>query len=138
MLFRPMALALAAGSVFAANATRASALVCSGERNSTFYQVEHGRVLHVNLADYRQGRRTHVAGADPVSFRALAPSECFAGYAADKNAVYYEGVKIVGADPQSFRTIRDNYAPHLEWYAMDRERWYGAGAPLASRRGGEK
>jgi hypothetical protein len=33
--------------------------------------------------------------------------------------------------------VEDNFAPHLEWYAMDRERWYGAGAPLASRRGGE-
>ena len=137
MRFRPMALALAAGLAVAASATRVSALVCSSERSATFYQVERGTVFHVNLADPRHGRRTRVASADPASFRVLAPSACFAGYAADKNAVYYEGVKIAGADPRSFRTIRDNYAPHLEWYAMDRDRWYGAGVPLASRRGGE-
>ncbi len=132
MLFRPTSLALAAGLLFAASAARVSAMVCSGERDSTFYQIEPGGVIHVNGI-----RRTRVVGADPAYFRVLAPSQCFAGYAADKNGVYYEGVKIAGADPQSFTPLNDNYAPHLEWYAMDRERWYGAGAPLASRRGGE-
>ncbi|MEW6688156.1 MAG: DKNYY domain-containing protein [Pseudomonadota bacterium] len=127
---------MAAGLLCAASAARVDALVCSG-RDLTSYRIERGEVIHVNHSDHRQIRQTRMIGADPASFRALGPSECFAGYAADRKAVYYEGARIAGADPQSFRPLEDNYAPHLAWYAMDRERWYGAGVPLASRRGGE-
>jgi hypothetical protein len=134
MRSRPASVAVAAALLCAGGAPDAGALVCSGQRDATSYRVERGEVLYTALRGVQEKR---IAGADAASFRPLAPSQCFAGYAADKNSVYYEGVRIEGADPQSFRPLADNYASHLSWYAADRERWYGEGVPLASRRDGE-
>jgi len=100
----------------------------------SWYRIEHGTVMYTH--DVKGGKK-RVVGADAGSFRSLAPNSCFAGYARDNNAVYYEGAKVPGADPRSFEPIANTYSDHLAWYAKDRARWYGAGAALASRRGGE-
>jgi hypothetical protein len=116
----------------------AEALVCGGGRATSYYGVDNGTgvVSYSSFSDPRLGvRQRRLAGADASTFRRLSRGKCFAGYAVDAKSVYYEGAKVPEADAGSFQAIDDDYAPHLSWYAKDRNRWYGEGKPLAMRTG---
>lgn len=127
------AITLSAAVVYAGISTEARAL--SGCLRWSSYEIKPGAVVYRSSPDDNQGRHF---GADASTFRLLGssvtfplfPLRCRAGYGADKDAVYYEGVKVTGADPHSFEVVEGGYA-------KDVDRWYGNGEALATRRGGE-
>jgi hypothetical protein len=76
----------------------------------TFQTLDHDK--HARAIYARDGRRVFVlvglrpvtvAGADPASLRVLTNDGI---YAKDKSHVYYWGVEIKGADPESFRILQ--------------------------------
>ena len=127
MRFLPKHLASAAAAICAAGPADLGATVCSSERNLSRYGTDRGAVIYYDLLKHYERR---VVGADPKSFRQFTENPCFAGYAGDKDRVYYEGVKVPGANPRSFLPVA-----HI--YGKDSVSWYGAGTRLAGRQGGE-
>ena len=129
MLARPRRLAVLAALACAPVAMDANATACYIEtgKDPSHYVVGRKAVSHVNVEKFEE---TRIAGADPKTFERLDENPCIAGYARDKNGVYYEGLKIAGADPRSFE-------PVSQTFARDRAAWYGENARIASRSSGD-
>lgn len=83
--------------------------IANGIDINTYKQLSYGVCKDTNHVYYvlrDKNNYSILEGADPNSATALMTNhiDC---YVVDKNAVYYDGNKVVGADPKTFDTIHE-------------------------------
>lgn len=78
------------------------------------YKVEDDNVYYISWNEGQGRVKTLIQGADAPSFQVLKHKK----YAKDKSYGYYEGVRIEGIEPLSFRSIHEFYAvdDHSAYY----------------------
>lgn len=103
--------------------------ISNGIDINTYKQLSYGVCKDTNNVYYVLGDKNNYSileGADPNSAIALMTNhiDC---YVVDKNAVYYDGKKIVGADPKTFDTIHEE-SKNLD--ARDKNKSYYKGKAI--------
>lgn len=90
------------------------------------YDVRDDGVYYIDWNEGRGKGELFMKDADPKTFKPLKNNN----YGKDKNLVFYKGNIILGADPTSFKLVKDGYA-------IDRDRAYYYGDSISNSNSSE-